>query len=296
MTWLGQNTDVLLNSFAVGLLLFMMAVGLTIVFGLLDVLNLAHGSFFLAGAYTGYRIAGETTTTMSGFLLAIVVAAFLGALLGVALMALVAPLLKRGHLDQALLTLGLSLVVGELLLEIFGKDEHAMAAPPALAGSIEVGAASYPVYRLAVIAIGAIVAVAVWWVLEKTPGGALLRATVADREMVEAVGVDVRRVTLVTFAAATALAVISGVLAGPVKGASSGLDDEMLMLALVVIVIGGLGSVLGTLAGSLIIGFVQNLGVILAPGLASFTMFGAMLLVLAFKPRGLIPSTATAAR
>ncbi len=296
MGWLSENADVLLNGVATGLLLFMMAVGLTVVFGLLDVLNLAHGAFFLTGSYIGYRIAGEATATWGSFSLALLVAVVVGAVLGVALMVLTRPLAKRGHLDQALLTLGLALVVSELLLEIFGRDDHAVAAPESLAGSMEIFGATYPIYRIAVIGVGAVVAFGVWYLLERTPAGAVVRATVADREMVEAVGIDVRRVTTLTFASATVLAVVGGVLAGPVKGAASGLDDEILLLALVVIVIGGLGSVVGTLVGSLIIGLVQNVGVVLAPQLASFLLFGAMVLIISFRPQGLFPSTAAVAR
>jgi branched-subunit amino acid ABC-type transport system permease component len=296
MGWLTENAGVLLNGVAIGLLLFMMAVGLTVIFGLLDVLNLAHGAFFLAGAYIGYRVAGEATATWQSFALALLVAVVVGLLLGAGLMLLTRPLAKRGHMDQALLTLGLSLVIGEVLLEVFGRDDHAVAAPGGLARSTEIFGGSYPIYRLAVIVVGALVALGVWYLLERTPAGAVVRATVADREMVEAVGIDVKKVMTLTFCLATALAVVGGVLAGPVKGAAAGLDDEIMMLALVVIVIGGLGSVVGTLVGSLIIGLVQNLGVVLMPELASFLLFGAMVLIISFRPQGLFPTTAAVAR
>jgi branched-subunit amino acid ABC-type transport system permease component len=278
------------------MILFMIAAGLTVVFGLLEVLNLAHGSFFLAGSYIGYRIAGETTATWGSFSLALLVAAFVGALMGLALMLLMRPLARRGHLDQALLTLGLALVVTELLLEIFGRDDHAVAAPGRLAESTEILGITYPLYRLVVIAVGAVVATTVWYVLERTPMGAVVRATVADAEMVESIGIDVKKVTVLTFTLATALAVVGGVLAGPVKGASAGLGDEVLLLALVVIVVGGLGSIVGTLAAALLIGLVQNIGVAVMPELASFLLFGAMVVVIVFRPQGLFPSKVEAAR
>lgn len=296
MDWLATNGGVILDGVAMGVLLFMMAVGLTIIFGMLDILNLAHGAFFMTGAYLGYRIAGEATATWSSFGLALVVCIVLGALMGVALMAMTRPLMARGHMDQALLTLGLALVIGQLLLVLFGKDDHAVAAPGALAGSVSLLGISYPVYRLVVIVLGAVVAAGVWALLERTPMGAAIRATVSDRQMVEACGVDVRKVMLVTFAGSSILAVAGGMLAGPIHGASSGVGDNMLLLALVVIVIGGLGSVLGTLAGALIIGLVQSVGVLLAPELASFATFGAMILVLAFRPQGLVPAKASVAR
>lgn len=296
MSFLVDNAGVLLNGVAIGLLLFMMAVGLSIVFGLLDVLNLSHGAFFLTGSYIGYRIAGQATASWRSFLLAILVAAIVGALMGVGLMLLTRPLVARGHIDQALLTLGLALVISELLLLIFGNDDHSVAAPSDLARSTDVFGAQYPVYRLAVIVVGALVAAAVWFLLERTPLGAVVRATVADREMVQAIGIDVRLVALLTFACASALAVVAGVLAGPIKGAASGLGDEILLLALVVIVIGGLGSVVGTLVGSLVIGLVQNVGAVLAPEYASFLLFGAMVLVITFRPQGLFPTVAAVSR
>lgn len=296
MTWLTENAGVLLNGVATGMILFLLAAGLTVVFGLLDVLNLSHGAVFLAGSYLGYSIAGETTSSWGGFGLALLVAAVVGGLAGLGLMLLMRPLARRGHLDQALLTLGLALVIGELLLEIFGRDDHAVAAPPGLAGSVDLFGLTYPIYRLVVIVLGAVIAAVMWFVLERTTVGAVVRATVADPQMVEAVGIDVKRVTTLTFALATAVAVVGGVLAGPVTGVSGGLDDEVLLLALVVIVVGGRGSIAGTLIGSLLIGLIENVGVVLMPELASFLLFGAMVLIIVFRPQGLFPSTEAVAR
>lgn len=286
----------LLNGVAIGLLLFMMAVGLTVIFGMLDILNLAHGAFFMAGGYIGYRVGGEATASWTSFGLALVVCIAVGLAIGVALMVMTRPLVARGHMDQALLTLGLALVVGQLLMVFFGKNDHAVAAPGKLSESVTIFGDTYPLYRIAVIVLGLVVAAVVWYVLERTPAGAMVRATVVDRAMVEACGVDVRRVMLLTFGGASVLAVAAGLLAGPIQGASSGVGDNTLLLALVVIVIGGLGSVLGTLVGALIIGLVQSVGVIYAPELASFMTFGAMVLVLAFRPQGLIPARMTVAR
>ena len=296
MSFLTDNTSVLLNGIATGLLLFMIAVGLTVIFGLLDVLNLAHGAIFMTGSYLGYQIAGEASATWGSFGLALLAALVLGALMGAGLMWLTRPLVSRGHLDQALLTLGLALVIGELLLEVFGRDDHSVAPPAALAGSTEIAGASYPVYRLAVIAVGAVIAIGVWYVVEKTSAGALVRATVADSEMVQAIGIDVRKVTTWTFVLATALATVGGVLAGPIRGASAGLGFEILLLALVVVVIGGVGSVMGSLVGSIAIGLIQNIGVVVAPELASFLLLGAMALIITFRPQGLFPTGAAVSR
>lgn len=286
----------LVNGIAIGLLLFMMAVGLTVIFGMLDILNLAHGAFFMTGGYIGYRVGGEATAGWASFGLALVVCIVVGLAIGLAMMVLTRPLVARGHMDQALLTLGLALVIGQLLLVVFGKNDHAVAAPGSLSNSVTLFGNAFPAYRLAVIVLGIIVATAVWVILERTSAGAMVRATVADRAMVEACGVDVRKVMLLTFGGASVLAVVAGLLAGPIQGASSGIGDNTLLLALVVIVIGGLGSVLGTLVGALIIGLVQSVGVIYAPELASFMTFGAMVLVLAFRPEGLIPARMTVAR
>ncbi|MGW5694725.1 branched-chain amino acid ABC transporter permease [Streptomyces asiaticus] len=296
MNSFGDLLGILLNGVATGMILFIMAVGLTVIFGLLDVLNLAHGSIFLVGSYIGYALAGQRVATWGGWAMALVVALVLGVVIGVLLMLMLRPLRRRGHLDQAVLTLGLALVITELLAEIFGRDDHGVAPPPGLVDSVELGGITYPVYRLVVIALGAVVAAGVWYVLERTSAGAVVRATVADDQMVAALGISVSKVRLLTFGGATALAVLGGVVAGPVNGVSTGLGNEILLLALVVIVIGGLGSILGTLVGSLAIGLVQNFGVVLVPELASFLLFGAMVLVILVRPQGLFASIAAVAR
>lgn len=294
MAWWDSNAVVVLNGVASGLLLFMMAVGLTVIFGLMDVLNLSHGAFYLAGSYLAYAVIGETVSTWGGFFLAIVVAIVGGVVLGGLLMLLTAPLSRRGHLDQALLTLGLALVIGQVLQIIFGVQNHSVAPPPGLTGSVQVLDSQYPVYRLFVIAIGAVVAAGVWYFVERTPAGALVRAAVADSDMVSAVGVDVRRVRAVVFVSASILALIGGVLAGPIRGVSAGLGDETLILALVVIVIGSAGSIVGTLVGSLVIGLTQNIGVLFFPEVASFLVFGVMVIVILLRPQGLFPRVAVA--
>jgi branched-chain amino acid transport system permease protein len=294
MAWWDSNAVVVLNGVATGLLLFMMAVGLTVIFGLMDVLNLSHGAFYLAGSYLAYAVIGETVSTWGGFFLAIAVAIVGGVVLGGLLMLLTAPLARRGHLDQALLTLGLALVIGQVLQIIFGVQNHSVAPPPGLTGSIQVLDSQYPVYRLFVIAIGAVVAAGVWYFVERTPAGALVRAAVADSDMVSAVGVDVRRVRAVVFISASILALIGGVLAGPIRGVSAGLGDETLILALVVIVIGSAGSIVGTLVGSLVIGLTQNIGVLFFPEIASFLVFGVMVIVILLRPQGLFPRVAVA--
>jgi branched-chain amino acid transport system permease protein len=279
-----------LNGLAIGSLLFILAVGLSIVFGMMDVLNLAHGALFLGGAYLGAAFAGS----WAGFLAALGLAAVGGLAAGALLSLMTEPLRRRSHLDQALLTLGVAFVVAELLIIAFGDDPLSVAAPPALDGSVSLLGATYPTYRLVLIGVGTVLAVVVYLVVERTRVGALVRATVADREMVATLGVDNRMVQTTVFAVGSLLAATAGVLGGPIYGARPGLDATVLILALVVVVIGGLGSVRGALVGALIIGQVDTLGRLLLPEFASFILFAALALVLVLRPHGLFGSPASA--
>jgi branched-chain amino acid transport system permease protein len=283
--WFDANLVSILNGFAIGSLLFILAVGLSVVFGMMDVLNLAHGAFFLIGSYLAVTfVAGGS---WGGFLTALGVAALIGLLAGGALSGMTEPLARRPILDQALLTLGISLIVAEVLSVIHGNDVFSVPPPPGLDGSVSIAGSSYPTYRLMLIGIGLVLALVVWLVVEKTPIGALVRASVADREMVSALGIDNRRVKLAVLGVGSLLATVAGVLAAPVYGARPGLDKTILILALVVVVIGGLGSVRGALIGALVIGQVESLGRALLPELASFILFGTLALVLIVRPRGL---------
>lgn len=289
----------ILNGFAIGFLLFILAVGLSLVFGMMDVLNLAHGALFLTGAYLGAAITGGTAS-WGGFLGALAVAAAVGLAAGGVLSLMTEPLRRRSHLDQALLTLGVALVVAELLIIAFGDDPLRVAAPPGLDGSTVVLGSVYPTYRLALIGVGAVLAVAVYLVVERTRVGALVRATVADREMVSTLGIDNRLVKVAVFGVGSLLATVAGVLGGPIYGASVGLDSTVLILALVVVVIGGLGSVQGALVGALLIGQIDTfgrtlLGQVGLGELTSFVLFGALALVLVLRPQGLFGARTGAA-
>jgi branched-subunit amino acid ABC-type transport system permease component len=281
-----------LNGFAIGFLLFILAVGLSLVFGMMDVLNLAHGALFVGGAYLAAAFAGS----WGGFLAALGIATAAGLAAGALLSLMTEPLRSRSHLDQALLTLGVAFVVAESLIIVFGDDPLSVPAPPGLDGSVSVLGVTYPAYRLLLIGIGAVLAVVVHLVVERTRVGALVRATVADREMVSTLGVDNRLVKVVVFAVGSALATTAGVLGGPIYGARPGLDATVLILALVVVVIGGLGSVRGALLGALIIGQVDTLGRVLLPELASFVLFAALALVLVLRPQGILGGMGVRAR
>jgi branched-chain amino acid transport system permease protein len=283
--WFDANLVSILNGFAIGALLFVLAVGLSIVFGMMDVLNLAHGAFFLVGSYLAVSfVAGDS---WGGFLTALGVAAVVGLLAGGVLSGMTEPLARRPILDQALLTLGISLVVAEVLSIVYGNDVRSVSPPPGLDGSVDVAGSAYPTYRLLVIGVGLVLALVVWLVVERTSVGALVRASVADREMVSAMGIDNRKVKVAVLGIGSMLATVAGVLAAPVYGARPGLDETILLLALVVVVIGGLGSIRGALIGALVIGQVESLGRALLPELASFILFGTLALVLIVRPRGL---------
>jgi len=284
--WFDANLVSILNGFAIGSLLFILAVGLSIVFGMMDVLNLAHGALFLVGAYLAWDLLSGGAT-WGGFLAALGIAALVGLIAGAGLSLMTEPLARRPILDQALLTLGVSLVIAELLSIIYGNDALSVGAPPGLSGSISVAGNSYPTYRLMLIGVGLLLAAVVFYVVERTSVGALVRASVADREMVSAMGIDNRKVKLAVLGIGSMLATTAGVLAAPVYGARPGLDDSILILALVVIVIGGLGSVKGAFIGAMIIGQVESLGRALLPDIASFILFGTLALVLVLRPRGL---------
>jgi branched-subunit amino acid ABC-type transport system permease component len=286
--WLGDNLVTVVDGVAFGVLLFTIAVGLSLVFGIMDVLNLAHGALYLTGAYLAVRFVGDGQATLGAFALAGLAAVAVGAGAGAGLALLTRPLAARDHLDQALLTLGVALIVGDLLSARFGNDVQSVPPPQFLAGSVAIGGREYPSYRLAVIAAGLAMALAVYLLVERTRAGALVRATVADAPMVRALGVDTGRLMVATFAAGVVLACLGGVLGAPVLGAYPGLDERVLILGLVAVVLGGLGSVPGAFLGAMVIGQVEVLGVSLLPRYASFLVFGTMAVVLLLRPTGML--------
>lgn len=283
--WFDANLVSIVDGVAYGFLLFTLAAGLSLVFGMMDVLNLAHGTLYLAGAYLTYALSGGSWW---GFALALAAGIAVGAFGGTALTVLTQPLARRGHLDQALLTLGLALIGGDVFLLVSGGDPLPAEPPRALAHSIPLAGQSYPVYHLVFIGVAVLLAALMYVVVERTSLGVLIRATVADRDMVRAMGVDTRKVLLGVFALGAALATVGGVLGAPIIGPSPGVDDLVLVLSLVVVVIGGLGSITGALIGALFIGQVQSLGVAMLPEYASFLMFGSMAVILAVRPQGLV--------
>lgn len=281
--WLDAHFIDILNGLADGLLLFTMAVGLSLIFGLMDVLNLAHGAVYMMGAYLAYQLTRHSDL----LLVALVVASIFGLAFGGALSLAIRPVGRRGHLDQALLTLGMAIVISDIAAWIWGGGFLSVPPPRFLRSTVLVLGKTYPSKRLALIVVGLAVAVAVYFLFERTRLGAVVRAAVADRDMVSALGINVNRVLVVVFALGTSLAAFGGVVGTAILDPRPGLDAFVLIRALIVVVIGGLGSVRGAFVGALLIGQVESLGAAILPQQASFLLFGAMAVVLLFRPAGL---------
>lgn len=281
------NITTILNGLAYGMLIYTLAVGLSLIFGMLNLLNLAHGTFFLLGAYLAATLIPPDGAWW-GWLLAIAAGLAAGALGGMLLRVMTLPKASHGHMAEALLTLGLSLGATSIMLWTFGGEPRSIPAPQFLQGSIDIAGDPYPVYRVAVILLGVVIAIAVELFLERTSLGATIRATVHDDQMVRALGISTRRIVFGVLIVGSALAAVTGVFGGPILGASQGLDGSILLIALVVVVLGGLGSPRGALLGALFIGLVQNIGIALSPHLAPFLMFAGMAIVLIFRPQGLL--------
>ncbi len=275
----------LVNGLVLGLLLFLIAAGFSLIFGLMDVVNLAHGSFLLFGAYIGLTVIRAT----GNFWLALIVAPIVTGLLGLLVeVTLLRKTYQRGHLIQVLLTLGLALIAADLMRWTFGAYVESIDAPAALAGLASVfGQFEIPVYRLAIIVFGLVMAAGMWLVLERTRLGAIVRAGVQDGEMVGALGINIERVVAGVFVFGTALAGVSGVLAAPVLSIYPGLDFEFLILAMVVVVVGGMGSLKGAFWGALLVGMTDVLGKAYFPEFSLFAIFLIMAVVLLVRPQGL---------
>jgi branched-subunit amino acid ABC-type transport system permease component len=273
-----------LNGVAYGLLLFLLAAGLSLIFGMMDVVNLAHGSFFMLGAYIGYSAARAT----HNFWLALILAPPAVGLLGVGIeVGLLKRLYRRPLLDQVILTFGLSFMAAELVKIIWGSSELVLQPPDVFAGPVVVVGNTYPVYRLFVIATGVIVALLLWLVERRTRLGAIIRAGVVDRQMVAALGVNIGAVFTGVFAFGAALAAFGGVVAGPVLSLFPGMDAVVLINALIVVVVGGMGTLTGAFWGGLLIGVAVTFLTVLVPQVALVLTFVVMATILLVRPNGL---------
>ena len=275
-----------LNSLQYGLLLFLVASGLTLIFGIMGVINLAHGSFYMIGAYMAYGLA---PLFGGSFFATLVAGIVLSVLLGYALeWAFFSFLYQRDHLQQVLMTYGLILVFEELRSLLVGNDVHGVQAPPLLDGAIDLGGVmSYPVYRLFISACCVVLALAMWWVFTRTRLGMRIRAGTANREMVQSLGIDISLLYRIVFAVGVALAAFAGMIAAPVSSVYPGMGESVLIICFVVVVIGGIGSIRGALVAALLIGFVDTFGKVLLPQAAGVLVYVLMAAVLLWRPDGL---------
>jgi branched-chain amino acid transport system permease protein len=275
------------NSVTFGGLLFLLSAGFSLIFGLMRIPNLTHGSLFMLGAYIGATFVVGLLGFQLNFWLAAVLAMLTVAALGALAERLLLRRLPGDQLAQVLVTLGLSFMAADFCLMVWGGDPLNVTTPAGLGGFVRVGAVAFPIYRLAIIIIAVIVAVALWLLLDRTRLGAMIRAGVDDPDMARVVGIRVSRLFTIVFALGAGLAAFAGIIGGPILSVYPGLDQDMLPLALVVVIIGGTGSLLGSFVGSIIVGFLYNFGQALLPELAYFVLFMPMLLVLLLRPQGL---------
>ncbi|WP_018111971.1 branched-chain amino acid ABC transporter permease [Thermus igniterrae] len=274
----------LLNSLAFAMLLFLLALGLSLIFGVARVVNLAHGAFYMLGAYLGLVL----TNALGNFWLALLLVPLGVGLLGVAVERFLLRGLHGRELEQVLLTIGLGFVIADLLRGVFGAAIRSVPPPPELSGPLFLGAFLYPKYPLFVLGLGVALFLAVRLVLARTPFGIQVRAVTADPDMASALAVPPARVSLLTFGVGTALAGLGGVVGAPLIALAPGLDAQMTLFALIVVVIGGLGRIEGAFWGALLVGVVDGFGRLFLPQAAMFLIFALMALVLALKPEGLL--------
>ena len=273
-----------LNGLSYGVLLFLLSVGLTLIFGMLDVVNLAHGSFYMLGAYAGLA----TIAALGNFWIALVVAPLVVGAIGAVMERLaLRPLYRRSPLDQVLLTFGFIYLFEDLVKWIWGGRIRSIPPPDLFSGSVTILGATIPSYRLFVIAFGFAMAVALWLLIERTRLGSIIRAGVFDAEMTAGMGINMPVVFTAVFAFGAALGGLSGVIAGPIQSASPPMGAGILVPALIVVVVGGLGSLKGSLAGSLIIGQAETFGKVWLPGASMMMIYLVMAAIVLLRPQGL---------
>lgn len=277
--WLVQT----FNGLSFAMLLFLLAAGLSVTYGLMGILNLAHGSYYLLGAYLGLTVIKAT----NNFLLAILCAVAVVAVLGIVMQRFFLCRFYKNELAQVLLTFGFLFMIADVSLWIWGGNPQVLPKPSLFETSYRLGSVVVPSYRVFVIGLGLFVALGLWFFQEKTSIGAIIRAGVDDEEMTRGLGINMPFLFTVVFGIGAALAALAGVVGGPFVGVYPGADIEILLLALVVVIIGGVGSLKGAFVGSLVVGLLDNFGKALFPEFALFTIFAPMALVLIARPAGL---------
>lgn len=283
--------SLVINGLSLGMLLFLLAAGLTVIMGLMGIINLAHGSLYLLATYIAVAMQERT----GSFLVALAAALLVVPLLGLLLHRLLVFGARRQEsrlseeLFQVLLTVGCMLIVADLAVLIWGGNPYFMSSPEPVSGAVQIGGFIFPGYRLFLVTVGLAVALLLWLVMGRTRLGAVVRAGLEDEEMVRGLGINMAWVSAAVFALGSLLAALGGVLGGPILGAAPGIDQHVLLLALVVVIVGGIGSLKGAFVGSLLVGLVDSVTRIVIPEIAIFSVFLPMAAVLVWKPEGLFP-------
>ncbi len=279
----------LLNAVQYGLLLFLVASGLTLIFGIMGIINLAHGSFYMIGAYLAFSLASLTGSLLWAVLLGTVLSVALGLFLE---WALFSRFYRREHLEQVLLTYGLILVFEELRSLLLGNDVHGVAVPAALSASIPLtDTLSYPVYRLFMSGVCLVLAAGLYLVIQRTRVGMMIRAGASNREMVQSLGLNINLVYRLVFALGVALASLAGMIAAPASSVYPGMGTQVLIICFVVVVIGGIGSVWGAMLAALLIGLVDTFGKVFLPSVSGLLVYLLMAVILLWRPEGLVKRT-----
>ena len=273
----------IINSITLGGLLFLLSCGFSLIFGLMKIPNLTHGSFFMLGAYVSVQLAN--LTDLNFFASAVICSAFIG-LIGALFERTIIRKLSGNHQAQVLVTLGLSFVISDICLMIWGGDAISVPTPAAVRGMTKLWALEFPTYRIFIVLVAGLIAALFYLTLEKSKFGAKIRAGVDDPDMTRAMGIPIQRLFTLTFGIGAALAALAGIIGSPILSIYTNLDMDMLPLALVVVILGGAGSLKGSILGSLIIAFLFNFGQAYLPELAYFILFLPMVIILAFKPNG----------
>ena len=281
--WIVQT----LHGLQFSMLLFLLSVGLTVIFGLMHFVNLAHGALYALGAYIGFSVVGMTGSYWAGFLLAPVAVAALGAVL---YFGLIRRMRQAGPMNQVLVTFGLIFIFLDVFRIVWGDIALGVEPPSALAGTIELLGVTYSAYRLFIIVLGLFIMAILHLILTRTPIGAMIRAGVDNDRMAACLGINVELVFFTVFCVGCALAGLAGVVAAPVLSISPNMGTDILIPTLIVVVIGGLGSLKGAVTGSLLVGFLQTFGAVLAPQIASIVVYALLAAVLIYRPAGLFPA------
>jgi len=279
----------LLNALQYGLLLFLVASGLTLIFGIMGIINLAHGSFYMIGAYMAFTLSSLTGSLLAAIVLGVILSVLLGVVLE---WALFSRLYKRDHLEQVLLTYGLILIFEELRSLIVGNDVHGVPVPALFDYSIPLGPTlTYPVWRLFMSVVCVAIAPGMYVLIQRTRLGMMIRAGASNREMVQSLGLNIGLVYRLVFALGVALAAFAGMLAAPVSSVYPGMGTQVLIICFVVVVIGGIGSVWGALVAALLIGLVDTFGKVFVPEYAGIAIYVLMAAILLWRPEGLFRRT-----